>query len=113
MRRQLFVSSDNPIENAFCRVALSVLLSFLAIWLAFVFLRASVFNSRSSLLVHARLFGPGQSVSLPRLVGLLCTAKVHCLDELPCKYHYQPYCSNEGQHNFTAEEPFACNIKWR
>jgi hypothetical protein len=74
---QLLESSDNPIENAFCRVALSVLLSFLAILLAFVFLRASVFNSRTSLLVHGLTLGPGQSVSLPRLAGFLYTAKVH------------------------------------
>ena len=42
--------------KAFWRVAPSVLLSFLAICAALVFLRAMVFNSRTSLEVHPRRF---------------------------------------------------------
>ena len=42
--------------NAFWRVAPSVLLSFLAICAALVFLRAIVFSSRTSPEVHARRF---------------------------------------------------------
>lgn len=42
--------------NAFCRVAPSVLFSFLAILEAGVFLFAMVFSSRTSLEVHARRF---------------------------------------------------------
>ena len=49
-------SSESPMLNAFWRVAPSVLLSFLAIPDALVFLRAIVFNSRTSAEVHARRF---------------------------------------------------------
>jgi hypothetical protein len=49
-------SSESPILKAFWRVAPSVLRSFLAICAALVFLRAIVFNSRTSLEVHARRF---------------------------------------------------------
>jgi hypothetical protein len=42
--------------NAFCRVAPSVRLNFLAILAAGVFLRAIVFSSRTSTEVHARRF---------------------------------------------------------
>jgi len=49
-------SSDNPMLKAFWRVAPSVLLSFLAIRDADVFLRAIVFSSRTSLEVHERRF---------------------------------------------------------
>src|SRR5215472_5213370 len=41
------LSSDTPISNAFWRVAPSVLLSFLAIWLALVFFRAILLSVRS------------------------------------------------------------------
>jgi hypothetical protein len=49
-------SSDNPRLNAFCRVAPSLRLRLLAIFLAGVLLRAADFNSRTSALVQARLF---------------------------------------------------------
>ena len=42
--------------NAFCRVAPSLRLRLLAIFLAGVLLRAADFNSRTSALVQARLF---------------------------------------------------------
>jgi len=48
-------SSDNPILNAFCRVAPSVRLSLFAIFVAVVFLRASAFRVRTSVVVQARL----------------------------------------------------------
>ena len=51
-------SSDNPILKAFCRVAPSVLLSFLGIFGAGVFLRAIVFSSRTCPDVQPRLFDP-------------------------------------------------------
>jgi len=47
-------SSESPMLNAFCRVAPSVLRSFLAIAAARDFLRAIVLSSRTSLEVHAR-----------------------------------------------------------
>ena len=47
--------SDNPILNAFCRVAPSVLFNLLAILAAGVFLCASVFSSRTCSDVQARL----------------------------------------------------------
>ena len=50
------VSSDNPRLNAFCRVAPSVLLNVRAMFAARVLLAASLFNLRTSLAVHARLF---------------------------------------------------------
>src|SRR5271165_5641614 len=49
-------SNDTPRLKAFCRVAPSVLLSVRAIFLAGVFSRARVFNSRTSVLVHSRRF---------------------------------------------------------
>jgi hypothetical protein len=49
-------SSESPMLNAFCRVAPSVLFSFLAILDAGVFLFAMVFKSRTSPEVHARRF---------------------------------------------------------
>jgi hypothetical protein len=49
-------SSDNPRLNAFCRVAPSLRLSLLAIFLAGVLLRAADFNSRMSALVQGRRF---------------------------------------------------------
>jgi hypothetical protein len=49
-------SSDNPILNAFCRVAPSDLCSFLAIFAAAVFFLESVFSSRTSVAVQARRF---------------------------------------------------------
>jgi hypothetical protein len=49
-------SSESPMLNAFCRVAPSVLLSFLAIAAALVFLRAIVFSWLTSPEVHARRF---------------------------------------------------------
>jgi len=49
-------SSESPMLNAFWRVAPSLLLSFLAICDALVFLRAIVFSSRTSPEVHARRF---------------------------------------------------------
>jgi hypothetical protein len=42
--------------NAFCRVAPSVLLNLLAIFAAAVFFFAMLFNSRTSVAVHARRF---------------------------------------------------------
>src|SRR4029077_15386662 len=51
-------SSDNPILNAFWRVAPSVRFNFLAIRPAGVFLRAIVFSSRTCADVQARLFDP-------------------------------------------------------
>ena len=42
--------------NAFCRVAPSVLRNFLAIFPAAVFFFAKLFNSRTSVAVHARRF---------------------------------------------------------
>ena len=47
--------SDNPILNAFCRVAPSVLFNLLAILAAGVFLRASIFSSRTCTDVQACL----------------------------------------------------------
>jgi len=55
---QLRESSDNPILNAFCRVAPSDRFNFLAILAAEVFLRASVFSSRTCTDVQARFFDP-------------------------------------------------------
>src|SRR5215475_603523 len=49
-------SSESPMLNAFCRVAPSVLFSFLAILEAGVFLFAIDFSSRTSVEVHARRF---------------------------------------------------------
>jgi hypothetical protein len=49
-------SSDNPRLNAFCRVAPSLRLRALAIFLAGVLLRAADFNSRRSPLVQGRRF---------------------------------------------------------
>ena len=54
--RQPRESSDNPRLNAFCRVAPSLRLRLLAIFLAGVLLRAADFNSRTSAFVQARLF---------------------------------------------------------
>jgi hypothetical protein len=51
-------SSDNPMLNAFWRVAPSVRFNFSAILPAGVFLRAIVFRSRTCADVHARLFFP-------------------------------------------------------
>jgi hypothetical protein len=51
-------SSDNPILNAFCRVAPSDRFSFLAIFAAGAFLRAIDFSSRTCTDVQARLFFP-------------------------------------------------------
>src|SRR6516162_143040 len=53
---QARVSNDKPILNAFCRVAPSVRFNVLAIFAAFVFFRASVFNVRRCSGVHARRF---------------------------------------------------------
>jgi hypothetical protein len=55
-RRHPRESSDNPRLNAFCRVAPSMRLRVLAIFLAGVLLRAADFSSRTSALVQARLF---------------------------------------------------------
>ncbi len=49
-------SRDKPILNAFCRVALSVRLSVLAMLAARFFLFARVFNVRICSCVHARRF---------------------------------------------------------
>jgi hypothetical protein len=49
-------SSESPMLNAFCRVAPSVLRNFLAIFPAAVFFFAKLFNSRTSVAVHARRF---------------------------------------------------------
>jgi hypothetical protein len=49
-------SSDNPRLNAFCRVAPSLRLRLLAIFLAGILLRAADFNSRTSALVQGRRF---------------------------------------------------------
>ncbi len=49
-------SSDNPIANAFCRVAPSVRFRVLAIFFAGVFLRARVLSSRTCTAVQARFF---------------------------------------------------------
>jgi len=66
--RQPFLSSDKRIERAFRRIAFVVFFNlrtiFFPTFTAFVFFRA-------------RTLGPGQSVSLPRLMGFLCTASVH------------------------------------
>jgi len=51
-------SSDNPILNAFCRVAPSDRFNFLAILAAGVFFFAIVFSSRTWTDVQARLFVP-------------------------------------------------------
>ena len=48
--------SDNPMLNAFCRVAPSDRFSFLAILRAGVFFRASDLSSRTCTDVQARLF---------------------------------------------------------
>jgi hypothetical protein len=53
--RQARESSDNPMLNAFCRVAPTVRFSVLAILAAGVFFRASVFSSRTCTDVQARL----------------------------------------------------------
>jgi hypothetical protein len=49
-------SSDNPILNAFCRVAPSVRFKVRAMLLARVFFFASVFKMRMSAVVHSRRF---------------------------------------------------------
>jgi hypothetical protein len=49
-------SSDNPIVNAFCRVAPSVRFRVRAMFAARVFFFASVFNVRTSDAVHSRRF---------------------------------------------------------
>jgi len=49
-------SSDNPMLNAFCRVAPSVRFKALAIFPAGVFFRAADFSSRTSADVHERRF---------------------------------------------------------
>jgi hypothetical protein len=49
-------SRDNPILNAFCRVAPSVRFNRLAILAAGIFFRASDFISRTSAVAQARLF---------------------------------------------------------
>src|SRR5215469_17714049 len=59
------LSSDTPISNAFWRVAPSVLLSFLAIWLALVFFRAILLSVRSCTEVHARRFFILLAIRLP------------------------------------------------
>jgi hypothetical protein len=56
VKSQVRVSSDNPILNAFCRVAPAVRFSVLAIVAACVFFRASAFKVRTSAEVHARRF---------------------------------------------------------
>jgi hypothetical protein len=53
---QARVSSESPMLNAFCLVAPSVRFNRLAILFAGVFLRASVFSSRTCTNVQARLF---------------------------------------------------------
>lgn len=71
-------SSDNPMLNAFCRVAPSDRLSFLAIVPAGVFLRAIDFNSRTSPAVHARRFFDLLAINPPfqeRLLVSLTGAK--------------------------------------
>ena len=55
--------------NAFCRVAPSVLLNFLAILAAGVFLRAMVFSSRTSVEVHARRFFDFLGINPPYQIG--------------------------------------------
>jgi len=52
------VSSDNPMLNAFCRVAPSDRFNLLAIFAAGAFLRAIDFSSRTCTDVQARLFFP-------------------------------------------------------
>ena len=49
-------SSDNPMLNAFCRVALTVRFSVFAILVACVFFFARVFKVRTCAGVHARRF---------------------------------------------------------
>jgi hypothetical protein len=56
--RQARESSDNPILNAFWRVAPSDRFNFLAILAAGVFFFAIVFSSRTCTDVHERLFFP-------------------------------------------------------
>jgi hypothetical protein len=56
------VSSDNPIKNAFRRVALLAFFNLRAILVDFFFFVAEVL-----FFVAQALFGPGQSVPLPRL----------------------------------------------
>jgi len=51
-------SSDNPMANAFCRVAPSVRFRDLAIFFAGTFFLASDFSSRTCTDVQARLFDP-------------------------------------------------------
>jgi hypothetical protein len=51
-------SSDNPMLNAFCRVAPSLRFSVLAIFVAGIFFRASDFNSRICAVVQTRLLDP-------------------------------------------------------
>ncbi len=55
--------------KAFCRVAPSVLLNFLAILAAGVFLRAIVLSSRTSVEVHARRFFDFLAISPPNQIG--------------------------------------------
>ncbi len=55
--------------KAFCRVAPSVLLNFLAILAAGVFLRAIVFSSRTSVEVHARRFFDFLAINPPNQIG--------------------------------------------
>ena len=60
--------------NAFCRVAPSVLLNLLAIFAAAVFFFAMLFNSRTSVAVHARRFFDFLAINPPfqeRQQGLL------------------------------------------
>ena len=55
-RFQVRESSDNPILNAFCRVAPSLRLRVRAMLAARLFVFASVFNVRTCAVVHARRF---------------------------------------------------------
>jgi hypothetical protein len=65
-------SSESPMLNAFCRVAPSVLFSFLAILEAGVFLFAIDFSSRTSVEVHARRFFVLLAIELPFQMKASC-----------------------------------------
>ena len=67
---QARASSETPRENAFCRVAPSVRLSSLAIFLAFVFFRASDFKVRTSDDVQGRFFVTFFTISISKIMNV-------------------------------------------
>lgn len=79
-------SSDNPMANAFCRVAPSVRFRDLAIFLAGTFFLASDFSSRTCTDVQARLFDPFFiRICSPVNKGRVLVAENQSKEE-PCAY---------------------------